>query len=85
MSSRTKVQEYAIRARNEIAVDKKLNAIADAIHEFVNYMETLEPSSATLKQKCGGWGFSADYPSRASSTACSEMRDHWAMRSRKLM
>jgi hypothetical protein len=51
MSSRAKVQEYAIRARNEIAVDKKLNAIADAIHEFVNYMETLEHQLRNIETK----------------------------------
>jgi hypothetical protein len=32
-------------------VDKKLNAIADAIHEFVNYMETLEHQLRNIETK----------------------------------
>jgi len=42
MSSRAKVQECVRRARSQYAVDEKLNAIADAIHEFVEYVEQIE-------------------------------------------
>ena len=42
MSSRAKVQECARRARTEIDTGEKLNAIADAIHEFVDFVEILE-------------------------------------------
>jgi CII-binding regulator of phage lambda lysogenization HflD len=42
MSSRDKVQECVRRAKSEFSVDQKLNAIADAIHEFVAYIEVIE-------------------------------------------
>jgi hypothetical protein len=42
MSSRAKVQECARRARTEINVGEKLDAIADAIHEFVEFVELIE-------------------------------------------
>jgi hypothetical protein len=42
MSSRAKVQECTRRARTEIDTGEKLNAIADAIHEFVDFVEILE-------------------------------------------
>jgi hypothetical protein len=42
MSSRTKVQEAARRAKTEIDHGEKLNALADAIHEFVDYIELIE-------------------------------------------
>jgi hypothetical protein len=42
MSSRAKVQEFARRAKVEIKPDQKLNAIADALHEFAGYVEQLE-------------------------------------------
>ncbi|HEX3935927.1 MAG TPA: hypothetical protein VHX43_00330 [Xanthobacteraceae bacterium] len=42
MSSRAKVQEAARRAKTEIDHGEKLNAIADAIHEFVDYIELIE-------------------------------------------
>ncbi len=42
MSSRAKVQECARRARTEIDTGEKLNAIADAIHEFVEFVELVE-------------------------------------------
>ncbi|MFY9692628.1 MAG: hypothetical protein WA776_00115 [Xanthobacteraceae bacterium] len=42
MSSRAKVQECARRARSENDTGGKLNAIADAIHEFVEFVELVE-------------------------------------------
>ena len=42
MSSRSKVQEAARRVKTEIDHGEKLNAIADAIHEFVDYIELIE-------------------------------------------
>ncbi|HUC48537.1 MAG TPA: hypothetical protein VMA30_04065 [Xanthobacteraceae bacterium] len=42
MSSRAKVQEAARRAKKEIDHGEKLNAIADAIHDFVDYVELIE-------------------------------------------
>ncbi len=42
MSSRAKVQECARRARTEMDTGEKLNAIADAIHEFVEFVEVVE-------------------------------------------
>ena len=42
MSSRAKVQECIRHARTDQSLDGKLNAIADAIYEFVGYIETLE-------------------------------------------
>lgn len=42
MSSRAKVQECARRARTEIDTGEKLNALADAIHEFVDFVEIIE-------------------------------------------
>jgi hypothetical protein len=42
MTSRAKVQECARRARTEINVGEKLDAIADAIHEFVEFVELIE-------------------------------------------
>jgi hypothetical protein len=42
MSSKAKVQECARRARTESDTGEKLNAIADAIHEFVEFVEIVE-------------------------------------------
>ncbi len=42
MSSRAKVQECARRARTESDAVEKLNAIADAIHEFADFVEVIE-------------------------------------------
>jgi hypothetical protein len=42
MSSKVKVQECARRARAESDTGEKLNAIADAIHEFVEFVEVVE-------------------------------------------
>lgn len=42
MSSRTKVQEAARRVKTAADHGEKLNAIADAIHEFVDYIELIE-------------------------------------------
>ncbi len=42
MSSRAKVQECARRAKTEIDTGEKLNALADAIHEFVDFVEIIE-------------------------------------------
>ncbi len=42
MSSRAKVQECARRARTEIDTGEKLNALADAIQEFVDFVEIIE-------------------------------------------
>ncbi len=39
MSSRAKVQECIRRAKTEIDTGEKLNAIADTIHEFVEFVE----------------------------------------------
>lgn len=40
--SRAKVQECIRRARSESSVEEKLNAIADAINAFVDYIEQME-------------------------------------------
>ena len=42
MSSRAKVEKCIRRARSESAIDAKLNAVADAINEFVAYVEQIE-------------------------------------------
>jgi ATP-dependent protease HslVU (ClpYQ) peptidase subunit len=42
MSSRTKVQEAARRVKTAIDHGEKLNALADAIHDFVDYIELIE-------------------------------------------
>ncbi|MFZ3359556.1 MAG: hypothetical protein WCA56_14470 [Xanthobacteraceae bacterium] len=42
MSTRAKVQDCARRARTHTGVQDKLDAIADAIHEFVDYIELIE-------------------------------------------
>ena len=42
MSSRVKVEECARRVGSEFSTEEKLNAIADAIFEFVGYIEVLE-------------------------------------------
>ncbi|HEX4041866.1 MAG TPA: hypothetical protein VHY10_09215 [Xanthobacteraceae bacterium] len=42
MSSRTKIQEAARRVKPATDHGEKLNAIADAIHEFVDYIELIE-------------------------------------------
>jgi hypothetical protein len=42
MPSKAKVQECARRARTENDNGEKLNAIADAIHEFVEFVEVVE-------------------------------------------
>jgi Mg2+ and Co2+ transporter CorA len=42
MSTRAKVQDCARRARTHAGVQDKLDAIADAIHEFVDYIELIE-------------------------------------------
>jgi hypothetical protein len=49
MSTRQKVQECAMRVRTELSVEKKINAIADTIEEFVKYTETMEHM---LRQIC---------------------------------
>ncbi|HUI15617.1 MAG TPA: hypothetical protein VL048_19345 [Xanthobacteraceae bacterium] len=42
MPSKAKVQECARRARTENDNGEKLNALADAIHEFVEFVEVVE-------------------------------------------
>ncbi len=42
MSSRAKVQECVRRAKTEIDTGEKLNALADAIHEFADFVELVE-------------------------------------------
>jgi hypothetical protein len=42
MSSRAKVQECVRRAKTEIDPGEKLNALADAIHEFADFVEIIE-------------------------------------------
>jgi hypothetical protein len=42
MSSRVKVEECVRRARAESKIEEKLNAVADAINEFVAYVEQIE-------------------------------------------
>ena len=51
MSSRTKVQEATRRAKTEIDFGAKLNAIADAIHDFVDYVELIEHQVRTVEAR----------------------------------
>ena len=43
--SRAKVQVCIRRARSESGIEEKLNAIADAINAFVDYVEQMEHAS----------------------------------------
>lgn len=42
MSSRAKVQERVRPAKTEIDIGDKLNVLADAIHEFADFVELVE-------------------------------------------
>jgi hypothetical protein len=51
MTSRIKIQECTMRARSATGAEAKLNAIADAIDEFADYIELMEHQLRNIETK----------------------------------